>query len=148
MRIHKECIAPLCLQNDIENAYNVRKIKTDRVIIGTKYSIKAREYWMIYRLSGFLAVVWFGSSSTPSPSPSPIIVRCRCHKPSGRNGDLHENHRFLFTADVIDLERRRNFKKKGAKLPKLSTADWWALLNPSQEWSSAVGRASRTHETF
>ncbi len=28
-----------------------------------------REYWMIYRGTGFLAVVWFGSSPTPSPSP-------------------------------------------------------------------------------
>ncbi len=47
---------------------------------------------MIYRLSGFLAVVWFGSSSTPFPSPSQIIVRCRCrcHKP----GSILAWHKF------------------------------------------------------
>ncbi len=27
-----------------------------------KYSLECREYWMIYRRPGFLAVVWFGSS--------------------------------------------------------------------------------------
>jgi hypothetical protein len=34
-----------------------------------------------------------------------------------RNGDLHENHPFLFTADVIGLERRGEFKKEGRKTP-------------------------------
>ncbi len=30
---------------------------------------ESREYWMIYRGPGFLAVVWFGSSPTPLPHP-------------------------------------------------------------------------------
>ncbi len=35
------------------------------------YMMYDREYWMIYRWPGFLAVVWFGSSPTPfSPLPS------------------------------------------------------------------------------
>jgi hypothetical protein len=29
-----------------------------------------REYWMIYRGPGFLAVLWFGSSKSPPPLPS------------------------------------------------------------------------------
>ncbi len=33
---------------------------------------KTREYWMIYRGPGFLAVVWFGSSSTPSHQSHPL----------------------------------------------------------------------------
>ncbi len=35
------------------------------------YSV--REYWMIYRGPGFLAVVWFGSSPTSSPPPFPSV---------------------------------------------------------------------------
>ncbi len=36
-----------------------------------------REYWMIYRGPGFIAVVWFGSSPNPSPSrPRPPSVSC------------------------------------------------------------------------
>jgi hypothetical protein len=31
-----------------------------------------REYWMIYRGPGFLAVVWFGISPTPSHTTSPV----------------------------------------------------------------------------
>ncbi len=30
-----------------------------------------REHWLIYRGPGFLAVAWFGSTSTPPPSPPP-----------------------------------------------------------------------------
>ncbi len=32
-----------------------------------------REYWMIYRCSVFLAVVWFNSSPTPSSPPLPSV---------------------------------------------------------------------------
>jgi hypothetical protein len=32
----------------------------------------AREYLMIYRVPGFLVVVWFGSFPTPSPPPFPV----------------------------------------------------------------------------
>ncbi len=34
--------------------------------------MQTREYWMIYRGPGFLAVVWFGSSTIPFPSPPPL----------------------------------------------------------------------------
>ena len=34
------------------------------------------EYWMIYRGPGFLAVVWFGSSTSPSPSPVNGCLSC------------------------------------------------------------------------
>ncbi len=40
---------------------------TDRSAAATKViyrSFRSREYWMIYRGPGFLAVVWFGSSPT------------------------------------------------------------------------------------
>ncbi len=42
---------------------------SDNFIFRTKgvNRILPREYWMIYRGPGFLAVAWFGSSSTPSP---------------------------------------------------------------------------------
>jgi hypothetical protein len=43
------------------------------------YSILCtREYWMIYRGPGFLAVLWFGSSPTPFP-PSPASKLDRRH---------------------------------------------------------------------
>jgi hypothetical protein len=44
-----------------------------------------REYWFNYRVPGFLAIVWFCSSSTPPPrAPSPL--------PSvGPTGDTQEN---------------------------------------------------------
>jgi hypothetical protein len=32
--------------------------------------VHPREYWMIYRGPGFLAIVWFGSFPPPSPPPS------------------------------------------------------------------------------
>ncbi len=61
----------------------------------------SREYWMIYRGPGFLAVVWFGSSPTPPPSAnclslspplslsphlSKLIVCRRSSDGSGRRG--------------------------------------------------------------
>ncbi len=37
-------------------------------IVGSiTWTVQLRKYWMIYRGSGFFAVVWFGSSPTPSP---------------------------------------------------------------------------------
>ncbi len=34
-----------------------------------------REYWMIYRELGFLAVIWFGSTRSAPPSPVSMIDR-------------------------------------------------------------------------
>ncbi len=36
----------------------------------TECTVHPREYWMIYREPGFLAVIWFGSSPTHSPLSS------------------------------------------------------------------------------
>ncbi len=36
-----------------------------------RMALLSREYWMIYRGPGFLAVVWIGSSTSPSPKPLP-----------------------------------------------------------------------------
>ncbi len=38
-----------------------------------RYTRRTREYWMIYRGPGFLAVLWFGSSPTPSLPPIPSV---------------------------------------------------------------------------
>ncbi len=37
---------------------------------------REREYWIIYRGPGFLAVVWFDSTSTPSPLPPFPLASC------------------------------------------------------------------------
>ncbi len=37
----------------------------------------SREYWMVYRGPGFLAVIWVGSSPTPPPSPVSKLERRR-----------------------------------------------------------------------
>ncbi len=52
-----------------------------------------REYWMIYRGPGFLAVVWFGSSHTPTPSSVAMLDRRHTgslRKRDGRGG--REDH--------------------------------------------------------
>ncbi len=45
----------------------VRWDKLDLVLLFKAGSHCSRDYWMIFRGPGFLAVVWFGSSHTPSP---------------------------------------------------------------------------------
>ncbi len=55
LRVWYKIIATTCIRNSIGA----------RVATCT-----AREYWMIYRGPGFLAIVWFGSPPTPSPSVS------------------------------------------------------------------------------
>jgi len=35
-------------------------------------AVHRREYWFIYRLPGFLPIVWFGSSPTPPQPPYPV----------------------------------------------------------------------------
>ncbi len=37
------------------------------VFLGFYFMVETREYWMVYRGPGFLAVAWFGSSPAPSP---------------------------------------------------------------------------------
>ncbi len=36
-------------------------------------SLQPKEYWMIYRVAGFLAVVWIGSYPQPPPPPLPTL---------------------------------------------------------------------------
>ncbi len=66
--------------------------------MGVKVLSKAysREYWMIDKGPGFLAVVWFGSSPTPS-APSPLCrqkARPATHRKTEkeRKGVDHMNH--------------------------------------------------------
>ncbi len=42
------------------------------------WNLSPREYWMVYRGPGFLAVIWFGSSPM-HPSPTPVSKLDRRH---------------------------------------------------------------------
>ncbi len=46
--------------------------------------VLVRQYWMLYREPGFLAVAWFGSSSTPFPSTFRQKARPATHKKTGK----------------------------------------------------------------
>jgi hypothetical protein len=57
-----------CSQISTKTAGGNQSSPSKSAVPGGKKS--AREYWMIYRGPSFLAVVWFGSSSTPFPLSS------------------------------------------------------------------------------
>ncbi len=67
-------------------------------------AVYPREYWMIYRGTGFLAVVWVGSSPPLPPSASCLFLVCRSRRSSlltregggGRGGANQTNELFAF----------------------------------------------------
>ncbi len=65
----------------IDSCIDGRLIVTQPEELATLYN---REYWMIYRWPGFLAVIWFGSTPSPSPSPvsklSPFLILPVCRR--------------------------------------------------------------------
>ncbi len=66
--------------------------KNEQVFVTRKFIWTLREYWMINRWPGFLAVVWFGSSPSPfSPFPvsnlSLFLSLPVCHRSSLLTGN-------------------------------------------------------------
>ncbi len=45
------------------------------IVVPTIRRVWAREYWIVYRGPGFLALIWFGSSPAPS-HPLPSVSSC------------------------------------------------------------------------
>ncbi len=61
-----------------------KEYRTSRLCVSQIAKLAVREYWMIVRESGFLAVVWFGSYPTP---PSPVSKLDRRHTGRRRKRD-------------------------------------------------------------
>ncbi len=76
--------------------------------LGGKWSIRtwgmSREYWMIYRGPGILAVLWFGSSATPSPFSRQQVVSL-------------SHSSFFFSLSPVELTIFRRRKGRVGKIP-------------------------------
>jgi hypothetical protein len=64
----------LCGQNNPQNRARDRALRGEGKGKGREGRGGDSEYWMMYRGTGFLAVVWFGSS----PIPSPLLPSASC----------------------------------------------------------------------
>ncbi len=71
-----------------------------------------REYWMIYRVPGFLADEWFGSSTNPSPPPCHVnkLDRRRTGRLRKRDPDN------LLTGEGVSEEPNRTTARKPVPL--------------------------------
>ncbi len=82
-----------------------------------------REYWMIYRLQGFLAVVWFGSSPHHLP-PSPASMLDQLH-----TGELRKRDNLLTKSQITKLN---DSEKAWSSLDHSILSSW-----PPVSWSTS-----------
>ncbi len=80
--------------------------------------LRDREYWMIYRGPGFLAVLWFGSTSTPSLPSSVSMIHLR-HTGRQKKRDNQRDKRGVAPQLTVETEvngGRKKYKWRGPSL--------------------------------
>ncbi len=149
---------------DIRQIQNLQK----QTKTSTTVDDYTREYWMIYRGPGFLAVVWFGSSPTPFPphvslSQSSCVTTVEHTDRRGGGGRGWARSQVMRPRKILALksfntlwrllslgEKRRHFRTSLNKHFYLTTDDW-----VRRRTSLACSRASSlfiqwgvTHEIY